>query len=222
MSYVHRPDKGSRNLPPKFTSLYRLFLRAISASTLHNGPATRRIRRLYKPNFEAAARNIRHLENMEAGTAESVQIQKWLDTFDQRSKKIVSSAMKTSDLIYVFALTVNNTLEMLHTSSYSRGLAHQLFRSLAFLSRFQYSWSYERYLRPASYWNPKLPPNSPEYKPQDLMEGSRKSNKEKNRMQMQKIKDKTWNAFGEVINMAEGRDGVIMGRVKWSRKGAKL
>ncbi|KAM6494008.1 hypothetical protein JOM56_010369 [Amanita muscaria] len=43
-------------LVSEFTSLYRLFLRTVSASVLHHPQATRNLRRLWRPVFEAGAR----------------------------------------------------------------------------------------------------------------------------------------------------------------------
>lgn len=76
-------------LPSGFTSLYRIFLRATSASVLHHGPATRSLRRLYRPSFETAANAIRKLENLqtEGNAVEAQRIEKWLKIFDERGKE---------------------------------------------------------------------------------------------------------------------------------------
>ena len=76
-------------LPSGFTSLYRIFLRATSASVLHHGPANRSLRRLYRPSFEKAANAIRKLENLqtEGNAVEAQRIEKWLKIFDERGKE---------------------------------------------------------------------------------------------------------------------------------------
>ena len=77
-------------LPTEFTALYRLFLRATSAAVLHNGPALRGLRKLYRPSFEAAASAVRQMENMEAGSKNAEKVRKWLEEFDKRSTIFVS------------------------------------------------------------------------------------------------------------------------------------
>lgn len=43
------------SLPREFKSLYRLFLRTVSAAVLHHPQATRNLRRLWRPIFDAGA-----------------------------------------------------------------------------------------------------------------------------------------------------------------------
>lgn len=71
-------------LNPKFAFMYRLFLRASSASVLHNGLATRKLRKLFRPMVEAVATTVSKME----GTApeDSVHLMKWMDEFDNRSE----------------------------------------------------------------------------------------------------------------------------------------
>ena len=68
-------------LPPAFTSLYRLFLRAVKSSVLQNPAHTRHLRSLYRPTFEQAVKVIRELEN---GHTEQEPLRKWLDDWQIR------------------------------------------------------------------------------------------------------------------------------------------
>ena len=69
-------------LPTNFRSVYRLFLRALSASVLHHPVATTNLRRLYKPVFVQAAAINRSLDPPAA--------QRWMSEWHQRGKQRVS------------------------------------------------------------------------------------------------------------------------------------
>jgi hypothetical protein len=64
-------------LPPSFTSLYRLFLRASSASVLHHRTATRHVQTLWKPTFREAAVVSLKLQSPTLGTSEKERLEKW-------------------------------------------------------------------------------------------------------------------------------------------------
>lgn len=86
--------KLSRNistgrLPPTFSSLYRLFLRATSASVLDHRPAVRRLRKLWRPSFEGAVRVIRKLECSELPECEQEQLKHWYTVWEQRSEQVL-------------------------------------------------------------------------------------------------------------------------------------
>lgn len=70
---------------PKLTSLYQFFLRATSASVLHNSLATRHLRRLYRPTFEATTKTVKKVEN--SIPEDSAHLKKWLAEFDYRSER---------------------------------------------------------------------------------------------------------------------------------------
>lgn len=78
---------NSTPLPPSLTSLYRIFLRTISASVLHQSRSTRTIRRLYRPEFEAAANVARKLQVEKLKSAERVKLESWLEVWNARSAK---------------------------------------------------------------------------------------------------------------------------------------
>ncbi|KZO94464.1 hypothetical protein CALVIDRAFT_538920 [Calocera viscosa TUFC12733] len=72
-------------LPARFTSLYRITLRATTASVRHNVAATRNIRALYKPEFEEAAKVVKELES-QAGPDEAKE--KWYAEWEERSMSL--------------------------------------------------------------------------------------------------------------------------------------
>ena len=69
-------------LPPSFTSVYRLLLRASSAAVLHHKSATRYVRTLWKPTFREAATVTLRLQNPTLGAAEKAQLEKWLGLWE--------------------------------------------------------------------------------------------------------------------------------------------
>ncbi|EJD08299.1 uncharacterized protein FOMMEDRAFT_74698 [Fomitiporia mediterranea MF3/22] len=184
-----------RPLPSEFTALYRLFLRATSAAVLHNGPATRGLRRMYRPTSEAAASVFRRLESVAPGSSEAESAERWMSAFDDR---------------------VNNTLMLLHISAHSRGLPHSVVSRLFLLSRSNYSWNKFRRALNTRTWLPNLDRNSPEYttmRPSAYSSVARK-NAGKRRVEEEES-EKMWGALGECISMAEGRDGLIYGKAQF-------
>ena len=73
-------------LPPSFTSLYRLFLRASSASVLHHRAATRHIQTLWKPTFREAAVVVIKLQSPNLGTTENERLEKWRSRWELSSE----------------------------------------------------------------------------------------------------------------------------------------
>ena len=116
-------------LPPEFKSLYRLFLRTASATVLHHPQATRNLRLLWRPAFDAAARVTNQYNDPRTDTAQRTLQGKWLKGWDQRSKFYAKTYVLFNKIIHV----VDNTLAMLYNSSQSRGLSHNLTRNLAHL-----------------------------------------------------------------------------------------
>ena len=72
-------------LPATFTSLYRLFLRASSASVLHHTVATRNLRRLWRPTFDGAATVAKRL-HVSQDVTERSRLRDWLNTWEKRSE----------------------------------------------------------------------------------------------------------------------------------------
>lgn len=83
MISLHISPRSS--LPQSFTSLYRLFLRATSASVLHQSRSTRSLRRLWRPTFKYAGNVIHRLQSETLGTPERARMESWLKVWDTRS-----------------------------------------------------------------------------------------------------------------------------------------
>lgn len=74
-------------LPPEFKSLYRLFLRTVSAAVLHHPQATRNLRRLWRPIFEVGAYVTKQHKKPVAKQSIVPQrpfLGKWLKQWEQR------------------------------------------------------------------------------------------------------------------------------------------
>lgn len=67
-----------RRLPPSFTSVYRLLLRASTAAVLNHKAATRYARTLWKPSFREAATITLRLQNPTLGATEKAKLERWL------------------------------------------------------------------------------------------------------------------------------------------------
>lgn len=76
---VHAPP-----LPPEFKSLYRLFLRTVSAAVLHHPQATRNLRRLWRPVFNAGAYVTKQLK--QSKVPQRPLLGKWLKQWEQRGQ----------------------------------------------------------------------------------------------------------------------------------------
>ncbi len=117
----HRIIMGAAyKLPPSFTSSYRLFLRASSASVLHHRAATRYVRTLWKPTFREAAVVIRKLQSPTLGISEKEQLEKWrciwelssefrVDIFPSRQKLIFVSGQDPFDACYICSISRSYT-----------------------------------------------------------------------------------------------------------------
>ena len=223
-------------LPSGFTSLYRIFLRATSASVLHHGPATRSLRRLYRPSFETAANAIRKLENLqtEGNAVEAQRIEKWLKIFDERGKEPIqkdflqkkNGKINSFNFFFPFPLfmcTVNNTLSFLLTSSLSRGLSHRVTSNLFLLSRSNHPWNLAMNKLNQRTWNPQLSPDSPEYSLQPPSVFSTTARKRAIKQEsINEMDNKVWGALGEVLDMAQGRDGLVMGKLVFNAQSRTL
>ena len=86
-------------LPTSFTSLYRLFLRASSASVLHQNASRKQLRQLFRPVFDAAAQVVGDLQNNQLSPSERMRREHFLNTFQQRSTSINHSFLVLSHLL---------------------------------------------------------------------------------------------------------------------------
>ncbi|CAE6466516.1 unnamed protein product [Rhizoctonia solani] len=107
---VQSSRQQTSSLSPEVRSLYRIFLRATSASVLHHSTATRCLRTRYRPVFE-------HYVGLHQAQATKKRLAGVIREWDER---------------------MDNTLSLLQNSAVSRGLPHKLTRSLSQLvhSRF--------------------------------------------------------------------------------------
>lgn len=76
----------ANKLPSSFTSLYRLFIRASSASALHHRAATRNLRKLWKPTFREAAVVIHKLQSPTLEISERERLEKWRSVWELSSE----------------------------------------------------------------------------------------------------------------------------------------
>jgi len=71
----------------------------------------------------------------------------------------------------------------------------------------------------SSTWRPSLDPSSPVYLPKEITTQKERSRIERKRRQA--VFDRNgWGALGEVVRMAEGRDGILLGRVTMNERKA--
>jgi hypothetical protein len=82
-------------LPPTFTSLYRLLLRATSASVLHHTSATRGLRQLWRPTFREASKVFRRLNDESCEKTEREKSLEWLRVWERQSLYPVSVDRET-------------------------------------------------------------------------------------------------------------------------------
>ncbi|KAJ6631393.1 hypothetical protein B0H10DRAFT_1772943 [Mycena sp. CBHHK59/15] len=170
-------------LPPTFTSLYRLFLRTSSASVLHHRTTTSNLRKLWRPSFEDAARVTVRLQSYSLSAVKRNELEIWLQTWHYR---------------------IDNTLAMLYTSCKTRGLSHQLSRNLGLLVRAEQA---RVNLEKLPVWKAKLSAGAPEYQSDfrdPHLKGARKRYLDRAH---------AWDAIEEVVRMAEGAHGFSLGRM---------
>ncbi|KAH9833530.1 uncharacterized protein C8Q71DRAFT_773888 [Rhodofomes roseus] len=183
-------------LPAEFTSLYRLVLRATAASVLNNGSATQQLRVLWRPGFDRAAEVLHRLQSTPLAESERTTLQRWYGAWEARMDK---------------------TLSFLSNSARSRGLPHRVTRNMSHLL-----WSYRFYTSKVSLWEhdssrprwkPNLPQNHDAYKPHGLKPGTRLEDIQSRKARRADMNDEQWAALDEVILMAEGREGLSLGRI---------
>lgn len=99
---------------------------------------------------------------------------------------------------------VDNTLSLLYNSSHSHGLANRLTRNLSHLHA-------NVYHKKTGTWKPQHAPDDPIYRISDPAQS------EKVKMVLQRrnkeLKNRSWNALGEVVRMAESTNEISLGRV---------
>ena len=113
---------------------------------------------------------------------------------------------------------VDNTLTLLSISARTRGLSHRMTRNLSHLaSAYDLNGNHNPDEPPLLCWRPDLPPDSPQYIPRSIEHPGlhRPMTKRAQDMDLRiKLNKEVWSAFGEVIELAEARDGLSLGRIK--------
>jgi hypothetical protein len=115
--------------------------------------------------------------------------------------------------------SVDSTLNLLYSSSQTRGLSHELTGNMAHLQYHHLMWAQRYYYAVASTWRPQLKPTDPAYSPTQLTK-ERYINKEEKKQRRVVFDRNAWGALGEVVRMAEGRDGVSLGRISFNERKA--
>lgn len=105
---------------------------------------------------------------------------------------------------------VEETLSVLTNSTKTRGLAHSLTKNLSLLRREHLIWFRDHHYSFSGQWNPSLPPGSTEYQPRD---SERRPAQKERKARVRVFQQQAWGALSEVVRMAEGRDGVVLGRM---------
>ncbi|KAF9558146.1 hypothetical protein CPC08DRAFT_24466 [Agrocybe pediades] len=173
----------SNHLPASFRSLYRLYLRTSSASVLHQRQAKKNLAQRWRPIFDAGANVVRELQNKpkDASPAWVQSREEWLKVWNKR---------------------LDNTLQLLYTSSQSRGLPHRITRNLGFMVANGKDRALTKLVKLPK-WDPqkKTPPTSKELV---RMEARRKE---------EEFHDNASKALDEVMRFAESYGpGLTLGR----------
>ncbi|KAF9237872.1 hypothetical protein BU15DRAFT_88562 [Melanogaster broomeanus] len=183
-------------LPPSFTSLYRLVLRATSASVLHHTGARKNFRKLWRPAFDAAAQVFRELQSCQ------------------------SKSIGHERLLNIFQRRVDGSLTLLVNSANYRGVPHQVVRNLNLLRQGNIGWVQGHYYvsLTKNAWKPQLSPTAPEYSPKAIVPDThRAAMVQIIRRENLQVNERCWNGLGEVVKMAEGRHNLCLGRVRMKR-----
>jgi hypothetical protein len=115
-------------------------------------------------------------------------------------------------------LPVDHTLSIITNAAVSRGLTHKITRNLRWLRQSHVLWVEKSYYSHKPFWKPQLPSTSTQYQPYSLPTPGSKHDLILGRNRKTRLFDEQCsNALGEVIKMAEGRHGIILGRLRLKR-----
>ncbi|KAH8103548.1 hypothetical protein BXZ70DRAFT_738438 [Cristinia sonorae] len=161
---------------------------------------------LYRLVLRAAGASVLH------HPAQTRQLRRLFRPTFQEAAKVIrklekqpSDQQHLSEWLELWQTRVDSTLSVLATSSSSRGLSHNLTRNIATILR---NASFANPKRKFN-WNPKLAPDSKAYQPKPLASFAKDR-------ESQAYSNDAFGALGEVIMMAEGRHGILLGRVRSS------
>ncbi|KAI0048854.1 hypothetical protein FA95DRAFT_1490264 [Auriscalpium vulgare] len=178
-------------LPPDLTSLYRLVLRASSASVMHHHAGRRYLRSLWRPVFREAIVVTRKLEDNKLAQADREQHVEWLGRWNSN---------------------MDRTLEFLSTSARSRGLPSRVTRNLSFLHYGYRQWQKEKLYGTKLKWDPN--PAKHSGAATAVPRAKRGSGKDS------EFERQAWGALEEAVRMAEGKSGMSLGRIEFLRRRA--
>ncbi|KAK7691316.1 hypothetical protein QCA50_004710 [Cerrena zonata] len=173
-------------LPPAFSSLYRLFIRNTATAVLDDARSTKVLRMLYRPSFREAAVVIRRLQiSDELPGHERRALQVWLSNWQDR---------------------VDNTLSFLSNSSLRRGIPHKVTRNLGKVVRsLEQSERVGPVKKIGRTWDPK--------DPYSVRERLTALTPDHSVTRQRLFQDEAIGTMVEAIRMAEGRNGVHLGRI---------
>ncbi|KAH7106597.1 hypothetical protein BKA62DRAFT_687595 [Auriculariales sp. MPI-PUGE-AT-0066] len=172
--------------PTGVRSVYRLFLRALSASVLHKSSATRLLRRLYRPVFREAGVAANQLQSRSLPQPDQARLRGQLKRWNAR---------------------VEVTLQMLVSSAQSRGLPDLLTRNLSVLMFDFVRKDDAQLLRPVSHWNGQWTES------QISSVNSSNTALLKQRARNREVQELGGNLVNQTLEMAEITSGLIMGRI---------
>lgn len=107
---------------------------------------------------------------------------------------------------------MNNSLSFLYTAAVSRGIANSVMRNLRSLSRMHRRMPIVKEFPPKTYWKGQLSKTDEKYKP--VIIPPRMGKTEMKHVELQKMQFQAWSPIGEIIRLAEGRDRILLGRVR--------
>ncbi|KAF7290101.1 hypothetical protein HMN09_01315300 [Mycena chlorophos] len=173
-------------------SAYRLFLRTCSASVLHHPYSTKTLRKMWRPSFADAVRVTKRLQENQANETLSATERNDLETW-----------------LSEWNLRIDNVLALLYSSSQSRGLAHHITRNLAAISSGEQK-RHDKHVK-YPYWNGQRALDSPEY----TLETVQRRLKRQEQDGLPRKVALEWKGLEEVMQMAEGRSGLVFGTGWW-------
>lgn len=206
-----------QRLPESFRSLYRLLLRTTSASVLHRNSAVAGLRKIYRPDFEEAAVTINrlHSSNTRLTDLEKSRMIKWIEQWNINSMNFCPQLVNVI-VANVHRVLVDKTLSLHYAAAVSKGIPDKVTSNRLRLSKHYMHWLERRLYSPPKPWKPDLGPSSAQYKP--VVTTTKESKRSASESAI--LTANAWQPLDEVFKMAEGRDGISLGRVVYKKKRA--
>lgn len=99
MTTLQTTARATATLPFTFTGVYRLFLRATSASVLHHNVAKKQLRSLWRPHFREAAKILHTLQDRKLSAYERTRREGWMVKWENGGTSRVFSPIVVGSLI---------------------------------------------------------------------------------------------------------------------------